>query len=145
MSTRIDFRDTLVELVKEMKVFSNENILLYRKDRVDATPAVSVTLGKMTSEHDGMSEDDCQSVTRQISCAVDFYLDEAAGNDADAVMDGWLTQFEKLVLKAAEEGRFSDRDVQLDEAIFNPTETSRERRGDLVTLWSLEVYENVEL
>lgn len=142
MSARIDFRNKLIEQLHKLADFSPANVQLYKMDRVDKTPFAAVYLQGMTSRPEAMDSMDCQDVRRELRAVVDFYLDTDAG-DADALLSAYLDELEGHIMTAAKNGEFPDRDVMLESARFHPTETSRERRGDLETIWVIEYDEAI--
>lgn len=129
-------------LVGQITGLDDSRVHLYKMDSIekDDTPCASVYLSRTTNRVDTMGMD-CNSVEREISIYVDFHLDKKisdADNDADAIMDGWLSELELLVWAKDNQQDFADgdiRSVELSEAEFRPADRSRERRGDLVTEW----------
>ena len=134
MSKRIEIRNKIKELVETMPDFQAGNVQLYKLDNVDRTPFASVYLDRMTSDPDAMaSNGDSYNVDRSLRVAVDFHLDKST-LDADADMDAWLSQLEHIIMTAAEAHELP-RNMALESAQFRALETSRERKGDLVTIW----------
>ena len=140
MSPRIQIRDKIVSLVKEMTDFSDANVSLYKLDRVDKTPSASIYLGRMNSEISTMGGD-TNSFERDLVIMVDFHSDH--GTDADSQCSDWLEELETLIYRAEKSGAFPNavEDIALDYAEFRPTSTAKERMGDLVTVWMVEFNE----
>ena len=82
---------------------------------------------------------------RDLSVFVDFYSDH--GTDADSQTDAWLSELEQKIFDAVKNDELSEgfEDVVLSFAEFKPTETSREKRGDLVTIWQAEFMETLSV
>lgn len=144
MSPRIQLRDKIVSLVKEMADFNDANVSLYKLDRVDKTPSASIYLGRMNSEISTMG-DDSNTFDRDIIVMVDFHSDHGA--DADGQTDEWLVELESLIYQAQGRGELPEsvEDIELDYAEFRPTSTGKERMGDLVTVWRAEFSETLSI
>jgi hypothetical protein len=144
MSARIDIRDKVVALVKEMADFSDSNVSLYKLDRVDKLPAASIYLSRLNSEPSGMGGGS-NSFERSLGIMIDFHSDH--GTDADSQSSDWLDEIELLIYRAEKNGAFptSLDAIKLDFAEFRPTATSKERRGDLVTVWVADFDEILNL
>jgi hypothetical protein len=144
MSPRIQLRDKIVSLVKEMVDFSDANVSLYKLDRVDKTPSASIYLGRMNSEISTMGGES-NTFERDIVIMVDFHSDH--GTDADSQCSDWLEELETLIYRAEKSGAFPDavEDIELDYAEFRPTSTAREKMGDLVTVWRAEFNETLSI
>lgn len=142
-SPRIRLRDEMREMVASLEGFDDSRVHLYKMDSVekDSTPCASIYLSSMTSNIDTMGMDS-NNAERSLRVYVDLHLDKNitdADNDADAIMDGWLVDLERMVWERDNTTRFADGDIQnfeLTEAEFRPTERSKERRGDLITEWT---------
>ncbi len=142
MNPRIQIRDKIVSLVKEMADFSDKNVQLYKMDRVDKTPSASIYLGRLNSEISTCGEES-NYYDRDLTIMVDFHSDH--GTDADSQTSEWLAELERLIYRAEKSDAFPVPidDVMLSFAEFMPTATSNERRGDLVSAWRVEFAETV--
>jgi len=141
-SPRIEFRNHIVGLIKQIADFNDGNVSLYKLDRVDSTPCASVYLGRLTSETEAMGGSS-NRIERDLTVMVDFHSND--GTDADAQTDAWLVELEQLIFSSSKNGELPAGcdDAELSFAEFRPTDTSKERRGDLVTVWRVEISETL--
>lgn len=149
MSKRITVRDQFRTVVEAMTDFGSSNVALYKLDKIDKTPFASITLGAMTTDEEatmGRRNADAVSVSRSLSIFVDFHQD-TSGGDADAQLDGWLTELETALYQAMKDGGFAGKAdfLEMARAEFHPLERDKETKGDLTTEWRVEFSESITL